>query len=80
MRSFAYAENKPKAVFAASVCQLQSIIDHYCVGQKRAIYRSTWQIATGMLYVANSIVSEKSFKDRQRYFMVCVRGFRDLAQ
>lgn len=75
---FAAVQGIPASVIESSIQQLKRLIYQYRHNCEAAKYSIIWQ--SGLLYLVNHILQHLSTREAQFYFLLCMRGYQQLAR
>lgn len=78
LMTFSATAPTPAKVIEASIKQLKRIVYDHRVNSRSTNYGITYHRA--MLYVINYILHDSNDKDAHFYFLLCVRGYQNLAR
>lgn len=76
LRSFTFTDSHPKAVHAASVAQLQSMIVYFRSEYPGSV--ATPFLNTGLFPLSLSLLEDQTDPYWQHYFLLCLRCWKDL--
>lgn len=77
LKTFGSAHSTPHDVFTASLKQLRRHVIMHPLSQSSARYNIWWSYS--MLHVANAALSDLQNSECLFFYLLCVRGFRDLS-
>ena len=78
LTTFSATAPTPAKVIEASIKQLKRIVYHHRANSKSSNYGMTYHVA--MLHVLNHILYDCSNKEAYFYFLLCIRGYQNLAR
>ncbi|KAH8725348.1 hypothetical protein GQ44DRAFT_759712 [Phaeosphaeriaceae sp. PMI808] len=78
LTTFADNNATPAKVMEASINQLKRLIYNYRATSKSANYSVIWQ--SGVLHLLNYILHNYTSKEAHFYFLLCMRGYQNLAR